>query len=121
MTTYNKYDVASKIAYVENYLKLCGEGKCYSISKYCRDNNLPKTTFYDWLAKYKNEKFNKEDSEISLSSTSPTFIELTSNVLDTPITNKNTANSNIKLSYKDLTLEFSDNELDRVMEIIRRW
>ncbi len=45
MTTYNKYDVASKIAYVENYLKLCGEGKCYSIRKYCLENNLQKTTF----------------------------------------------------------------------------
>ncbi len=99
MTTYNKYDVASKIAYVENYLKLCGDGKCYSIRKYCLENNLSKTTFYDWLAKYRNEKFDKEDSEILLSSTSPTCIELTSNVLDTPITNKNTVNSNIKLLF----------------------
>lgn len=121
MKTYNKYDVACKIAYVENYLKLCANGNHYSLRQYCLENNLPKTTFYDWLNKYKNEQFNKEDKPISLTSNKPTFIELTRDDSTPVVVNKFSTNNSIKLSYKDITLEFSDNELDKVMEIIKRW
>lgn len=121
MKTYNKYDVACKIAYVENYLKLCANGNHYSLRQYCLENNLPKTTFYVWLNKYKNEQFNKEDKPISLTSNKPTFIELTRDDSAPAQVNNFSLNNSIKLSYKDITLEFSDNELDKVMEIIKRW
>ena len=123
MEAYNKYDIASKVAFVENYLALCNEGKNISVKKYCLENNLPRTTFYDWLAKYKNNEFNNNgDDDVSITSyTKPTFIELTKDKI-APVPINDISNFNgIKLSYKDLTLEFNDNQLDRVMEIIRRW
>ena len=126
MNIYKKYDIATKIAYVEKYLALKGNGNKISITKFCRENDIAKTTFYDWLSKYNNADLNDNTGDnvsININNNDnnnlPTFIEL-SNIED-PSSNNNNSNTDIKLSYKDVTLEFKDNQLEKVLGIIKRW
>ncbi len=125
MNIYKKYDIATKIAYVEKYLALKGNGNKVSITKFCHENGIAKTTFYDWLSKYNNADLNDNTGDnVSINTSNndnnlPTFIEL-SNIED-PSSNNNNSNTDIKLSYKDVTLEFKDNQLEKVLGIIKRW
>lgn len=125
MNIYKKYDVATKIAYVEKYLALKGNnGNKISITKFCHENDIAKTTFYDWLSKYNNADLdNNTDNNVLININNgnnnlPTFIELSN--IEEPSSNNN-SNTDIKLSYKDVTLEFKDNQLEKVLGIIKRW
>ena len=63
---------------------------------------------------------NSNDDAFIVSYTKPSFIELTKdNVLSKIINNDN--DKSIKLSYKDVTLEFNNDQLEKVLGIIRRW
>ena len=115
MNIYKKYDIATKIAYVEKYLALKGNGNKVSITKFCHENGIAKTTFYDWLSKYNNADLNDNTNDnvsININNNLPTFIEL-SNIEDS--SSNNNSNTDIKLSYKDVTLEFKDNQLEKVL------
>lgn len=125
---YQKYDITAKVSYVEEYLEQC---KTTKITKadFAFEKGLSDSTFNDWVVKYLKDKDRfingaSVNDDISISSyTKPTFIELSKdNIASKPLTTNNVSNnSNIKLSYKDVTIEFSDNQLDKVMEILRRW
>lgn len=129
MAKYNKYDIATKLSLVEDYLQLLNDNPRYSMSDYASDHNIADSTFNDWVIKYKKDK-NKfingtsVDGTVNLTPTiKPTFIEISKD----KIIDKNNSSSaslpanTIKLNYKDASLEFSANELDKVMEILRRW
>lgn len=124
MARYNKYDIATKLSLVEDYLKLLNDNPRYRISEYASEHDIADSTFNDWVIKYKRDK-NKFINGISVDDTvdltptvTPTFIEISKD----KIIDKIEPSSNIiKLNYKDASLEFSINELDKVMEILRRW
>ena len=58
-----------------------------------------------------------------VSYTKPSFIELTKDNVSSQIINvdNNRSTNSIKLSYKDVTLEFNNDQLEMVLGIIRRW
>ena len=124
MARYNKYDIATKLSLVEDYLKLLNDNPRYRMSDYASEHDIADSTFNDWVIKYKRDK-NKFINGISVDDTvdltptvTPTFIEISKD----KIIDKIEPSSNIiKLYYKDASLEFSANELDKVMEILRRW
>lgn len=55
-----------------------------------------------------------------VSYTKPSFIELTKDNVPSKIINDDNDKS-IRLSYKDVTLEFNNDQLEMVLGIIRRW
>ena len=124
MSEYKKYDIASKVTLVEEFLNRRQNGEKLTIVAYSLEKQIPKTTFADWMYKYKNSKNesvngSNDGDTVNLSPvTKPTFIEISKD----KIIDKIEPSSNIiKLNYKDASLEFSTNELDRVMEILKRW
>ena len=64
------------------------------------------------------------NDDISIVSyTKPSFIELTKDNVSSQIisVDDNICTNSIKLSYKDVTLEFNNDQLEMVLGIIRRW
>jgi len=124
MSEYKKYDIASKVTLVEEFLNRRQNGEKLTIVAYSEEKQIPKTTFADWVYKYKNSKNesvngSNDGDTVNLSPvTKPTFIEISK---DKIIDKIEPPSSTIKLNYKDASLEFSTNELDRVMEILKRW
>lgn len=126
MAKYQKYDINTKVALVEEYLERNGNDSNYSMAQFSLEKRIPNSTFNNWVLKYKHDKHSfitgeSDDGSILLSSpNSPSFIELSKDILKEDKT-VNTSSSSIKLNYKDVSLEFGANELERVMEIIKRW
>lgn len=126
MPKYKRYDILSKVAFVEEYLERVKTNPKLSISDYAFEKDLADSTFNDWLLKYKKDKnrfiYGVSDGSVDLSppSIAPTFIEISKDRIAEP-TIINNPSSTIKLNYKDVSLEFGINELERVLEIIRRW
>ena len=124
MSEYKKYDIASKVILVEEFLTRKQNGEKLTIVAYSEEKQIPKTTFADWLYKYKNSKNafingSNYDDTVDLTPVSkPTFIEISK---DKIIDKIEPSSSTIKLNYKDASLEFGANELDKVMEILKRW
>lgn len=124
MNKYKKYDIASKVALVEEFLNRKQSGEKLTIVAYSLEKQIPKTTFADWLYKYKNSKNtfiygSANDDTVDLTPTvKPAFIEISK---DKIIDKVEPSSSTIKLNYKDASLEFGANQLDRVMEILKRW
>ena len=121
---YQKYDIATKVSLVEQYLEL---SKTVKITKtdFAHQKGISDSTFNDWVIKYQKDKdrfvtgSNSNDDVSIVSYTKPSFIELTKdNVLPKVI---NDDDKSIKLSYKDVTLEFNEDHLEMVLGIIRRW
>lgn len=123
---YRKYDIATKVSLVEEYLDI---SKTTKITKanFAYEKGISDSTFNDWVIKYLKDKdkfingtSNDDDNVSIVSCVKPTFIELTKD--DTKINyNDNTSLNNIKLSYKDVTLEFNNDQLEMVLGIIKRW
>lgn len=129
MNRYLKYDIASKVTLVEEFLTRRQNGEKLTIIAYSFEKQIPKTTFADWLYKYKNSKnafingASASDDTIDLSPVAkPTFIEISKDKIVDKINSSTSIPTNtIKLNYKDASIEFSANELDKVMEILKRW
>ena len=75
----------------------------------------------DWIYKYNNAFINdiSNDDILNLIPIKPTFIEISKDKIIDKI--ESSIPNTIKLNYKDVSLEFGTNELDKVMEILRRW
>ena len=125
---YQKYDIATKVSLVEQYLEL---SKTVKITKtdFAHQKGISDSTFNDWVIKYQKDKdrfvtgSNSNDDVSIVSYTKPSFIELTKDNVPSKIISNDDgrcANS-IKLSYKDVTLEFNNDQLEMVLGIIRRW
>lgn len=125
---YQKYDIATKVTLVEEYLELF---KTVKIAKtdFAYQKGISDSTFNDWVIKYQKDKnrfitcSNSNDDISIVSYTKPSFIELTKDNVSSQIINidDNRGASSIKLSYKDVTLEFNNDQLEMVLGIIRRW
>ena len=126
---YQKYDIATKVTLVEEYLEL---SKISKITKtdFAHEKGISDSTVNDWVIKYQKDKnrfisgSNNNGDDISIVSyTKPSFIELTKDNVSSQIINidDNICTNSIKLSYKDVTLEFNNDQLEMVLGIIRRW
>ena len=129
MARYQKYDVSTKVALVEEYIERNKNEPGYSMAQFSLEKGIPDSTFNNWILKYKHDKYTfingeANDGSIVLNSAlSPTFIEISKDSIqkEERKTLPPPSSSSIKLSYKDVSLEFSASELEKVMEIIRRW
>ena len=128
MARYQKYDVSTKVALVEEYIERNKNEPGYSMAQFSLEKGIPDSTFNNWILKYKHDKqsfVNGESNDGSIvlnSSLSPSFIEISKDLVkEERKTLPPPSSSSIKLNYKDVSLEFSTNELEKVMEIIRRW
>lgn len=125
---YQKYDIATKVSLVEEYLELSKTSKITK-TDFAHEKGISDSTFNDWVIKYQKNKDRFIDGSISnddvsiVSYTKPSFIELTKDNVSSQIINidDNICTSSIKLSYKDVTLEFNNDQLEKVLGIIRRW
>ena len=126
---YQKYDIATKVSLVEEYLELSKTSKITK-TDFAHEKGISDSTFNDWVIKYQKDKngfisgSNNNSDDVSIVSyTKPSFIELTKDDVSSKIISNDDgrcANS-IKLSYKDVTLEFNNDQLEMVLGIIRRW
>ena len=125
---YQKYDTATKVSLVEEYLELSKTSKITK-TDFAHEKGISDSTFNDWVIKYQKDKnrfitgSNSNDDVSIVSYTKPSFIELTKDNVSSQIINidDNICTSSIKLSYKDITLEFNNDQLEMVLGIIRRW
>ena len=126
---YQKYDIATKVSLVEEYLELSKTSKITK-ANFAHEKGISDSTFNDWVIKYQKDKnrfisgSNNNGDDISIVSyTKPSFIELTKDNVSSQIINidDNICTNSIKLSYKDVTLEFNNDQLEMVLGIIRRW
>lgn len=126
---YQKYDIATKVALVEEYLELSKASKVTK-TDFAHEKGISDSTFNDWVIKYQKDKnrfisgSNNNSDDVSIVSyTKPSFIELTKDNVSSQIINidDNRSTNSIKLSYKDVTLEFNNDQLEMVLGIIRRW
>lgn len=126
---YQKYDIATKVSLVEEYLELSKTSKITK-TDFAHEKGISDSTFNDWVIKYQKDKngfisgSNNNSDDVSIVSyTKPSFIELTKDDVSSKIISNDDgrcANS-IKLSYKNVTLEFNNDQLEMVLGIIRRW
>lgn len=128
MGKYKKYDIAVKLSLVEEYLNILKINPKYKISEYAYQKSIADSTFNDWLIKYKKDKYHfingisKEEAVSSVSNpSSPMFIEISKDKIIDNTTTVSPSSSIIKLNYKDVSLELSSNQLDKVLEIIKGW
>lgn len=127
MARYQKYDVSTKVALVEEYIERNKNEPGYSMTQFSLEKGIPDSTFNNWVLKYKHDKYtfiNGETNDGSIvlnSALSPTFIEISKDSIQKEERKTLLPSSSIKLNYKDVSLEFSASELEKVMEIIRRW
>ena len=128
MARYQKYDINTKVALIEEYLERNRNDNSYSRAQFSLEKGIADSTFNNWVLKYKHDKqsfINGESNDGSIvlnSSLSPSFIEISKDLVkEERKTLPPPSSSSIKLNYKDVSLEFSASELEKVMEIIRRW
>lgn len=126
---YQKYDIATKVTLVEEYLELSKTSKITK-ADFAYQKGISDSTFNYWVIKYQKDKdrfiggSNNNSDDVSIVSyTKPSFIELTKDNVSSQIINvdNNRSTNSIKLSYKDVTLEFNNDQLEMVLGIIRRW
>ena len=125
---YRKYDIATKVTLVEEYLELSKTSKITK-ADFAYQKGISDSTFNDWVIKYQKDKdrfiggSNSNDDVSIVSYTKPSFIELTKDNVSSQIINvdNNRSTNSIKLSYKDVTIEFNNDQLEMVLGIIRRW
>ena len=127
MARYQKYDINTKVALIEEYLERNKNDNSYSMAQFSLEKGIADSTFNNWVLKYKHDKqsfINGESNDGSIvlnSSLSPSFIEISKDLVKEERKALPSSSSSIKLNYKDVSLEFSTSELEKVMEIIRRW
>lgn len=120
------FDISYKMAICEEYLELIKQNDSLSKRDFAISKGIKPTTFYDWINTYSSYKDNESnDEEITTTNSEltpvPKFVQLSKNKEDdTYKVNKDNDNK-IILRYKDVSLEFNDTNIDKALEIIRRW
>ena len=120
------FDISYKMAICEEYLELIKQNDSLSKRDFAISKGIKPTTFYDWINTYSSYRDNKSnEDEITTVNNEltpvPKFVQLSKNEDDdTYKVNKDNDNK-IILRYKDVSLEFNDTNIDKALEIIRRW
>lgn len=119
---YKKYDVSVKLSLVEEYLKLRNENPKLRKCEFAYKHGIADSTFNDWVVKYLKDKdryfCDSDKDEVNIFNNSlPAFIEISEDKVIKPFNNS----SPFKLTYKGLTLEFKEDQLDKVLEVMKKW
>ena len=124
MSNYKKFDISYKLATVKEYLETSKTSKI-SMADFAYSKGLSDSTFNDWVIKFKRGYFSDQPAddviEFKVNDSSPGFVKLSQ---DNVISDKQCTaigGSSIRLTYKDLTLEFPESMLDRALEVMKRW
>ena len=121
------FDISYKMAICEEYLKLIKQNDSLSKRDFAISKGIKPTTFYDWINTYSSYRDNESnDDEITTVNNEltpvPKFVLLSKNEEDvTYKADKDNNDNKIILRYKDVSLEFNDTNIDKALEIIRRW
>ena len=120
------YDISYKMTICEEYLKLVKQDSSISKRDFAISKGIKPTTFYGWINTYSSYQDNNiNDDEIVTTNNKltpvPKFVQLTKNdeELDNSISNNN--DNKVILRYKDVSLEFDNDNIDKVLEVIKRW
>lgn len=120
------YDIKYKIELCEEYLELLSQGLSTSKRQFATDKGVKPTTFYDWINAYLKYQAKNGDDGVIVTSTNnneesslPKFIQI-SEEPTIPIT-PTVKDNKVILRYKDVSLEFDEANIDKALEIIRRW
>ena len=57
MARYQKYDVSTKVALVEEYIERNKYDPGYSMAQFSLEKGIPDSTFNNWILKYKHDNF----------------------------------------------------------------
>ena len=121
------FDISYKMAICEEYLELIKQNDSLSKRDFAISKGIKPTTFYDWINTYSSYRDNESnDDEITTVNNEltpvPKFVQLSKNEEDvTYKADKDNNDNKIILRYKDVSLEFNDTNIDKALEIIRRW
>ena len=120
------FDISYKMAICEEYLELIKQNDSLSKRDFAISKGIKPTTFYDWINTYSSYKDNESnDEEITTVNNEltpvPKFVQLSKNEEDDTYKANNDNDNKIILRYKDVSLEFNDTNIDKALEIIRRW
>ncbi len=120
------FDISYKMAICEEYLELIKQNDSLSKRDFAISKGIKPTTFYDWINTYSSYKDNKSnDEEITTVNNEltpvPKFVQLSKNEEDDTYKANKDNDNKIILRYKDVSLEFNDTNIDKALEIIRRW
>ena len=120
------FDISYKMAICEEYLKLIKQNDSLSKRDFAISKGIKPTTFYDWINTYSSYKDNESnDEEITTVNNEltpvPKFVQLSKNEEDDTYKANKDNDNKIILRYKDVSLEFNDTNIDKALEIIRRW
>ena len=120
------FDISYKMAICEEYLELIKQNDSLSKRDFAISKGIKPTTFYDWINTYSSYKDNESnDEEITTVNNEltpvPKFVQLSKNEEDNTYKANKDNDNKIILRYKDVSLEFNDTNIDKALEIIRRW
>ena len=120
------FDISYKMAICEEYLELIKQNDSLSKRDFAISKGIKPTTFYDWINTYSSYKDNESnDEEITTVNNEltpvPKFVQLSKNEEDNTYKANKDNDNKIILRYKDISLEFNDTNIDKALEIIRRW
>lgn len=120
------FDISYKMAICEEYLELIKQNDSLSKRDFAISKGIKPTTFYDWINTYSSYKDNESnDEEITTVNNEltpvPKFVQLSKNEDDDTYKANKDNDNKIILRYKDVSLEFNDTNIDKALEIIRRW
>ncbi len=120
------FDISYKMAICEEYLELIKQNDSLSKRDFAISKGIKPTTFYDWINTYSSYKDNESnDEEITTVNNEltpvPKFVQLSKNEEDDTYKANKDNDNKIILRYKDVSLEFNDTNIDKALEIIRRW
>ena len=87
MARYQKYDINTKVALIEEYLERNRNDNSYSMAQFSLEKGIADSTFNNWVLKYKHDKntfINGEYNDGSIvlnSSLNPSFIEISKDLV----------------------------------------
>ena len=122
------FDISYKMAICEEYLELVKQNDSISKRNFAISKGIKPTTFYDWINTYSFYQNNENNNDEIITTKNeltpvPKFVQLSKNEDDDAYkapANKSNDNK-IVLRYKDVSLEFDDANIDKALEIIKRW
>lgn len=87
MARYQKYDISTKVALIEEYLERNRNDPGYSMTQFSLEKGIADSTFNNWVLKYRHDKHQfingeSQDGSVILNSPlTPTFIEISKDMI----------------------------------------
>lgn len=121
-----RYTAQFKITMVEEYLKQKENQPKLTIAEFASKNNIPDSTFNDWVVKYKRQGqgFCNITNEIrKLDYVEVIDTEPVGSVAIREVTDENIpmAMNRVRMKYNGAVIEFDESLLERALTILKSW